>query len=225
MTKATASIRRQLILMVATVLIVINAVALWSAHIYANRTAKESYDRLLYGSALQMAENITILDSQVFIDLPVSAFETLALSTADRAFYAILNGQYQVLTGYKDLPNIPFTQLLQQSREKEKFLPIYYEAIYRSERVRFVALGKRLLEADSVNDVFIIVGQTLDARRASATEISQMALQFVTLFFFITLLLLFFVIWRVLQPLQAIKQAITERSPQELSPLETTCAQ
>jgi len=45
-------------------------------------------------------------------------------------------------------------------------------------------------------------------------------LQFVTLFFFITLFLLLFVIWRVLQPLQVIKQAITERSPQELSPLE-----
>ncbi|WP_417561349.1 sensor histidine kinase [Marinomonas sp.] len=220
MAKATTSIRRQLILMVATVLIVINVVALWSAHIYANRAAKESYDRLLYGSALQMAENINILDSNFFIDLPVSAFETLALSTSDRAFYSIINGQYRVLTGYKDLPNIPFTQLLQQSSEKEKFIPIYYEAMYRGETVRFVALGKRLLEADSVNDVFIIVGQTLDARRAAATEISQMALQFVTLFFFITLLLLLFVIWRVLQPLQAIKQAITERSPQELSPLE-----
>ncbi|KZN12334.1 sensor histidine kinase [Marinomonas sp. TW1] len=220
MTKATTSIRRQLILMVATVLIVINVVALWGAHIYANKAAKESYDRLLYGSALQMAENITILDTQVFIDLPVSAFETLALSASDRAFYAIMNGQYQVLTGYKDLPNIPFTQLLQQSSEKEKFIPIYYETMYHGEKVRFVALGKRLLEADSVNDVFIIVGQTLDARRAAATEVSQMALQFVALFFVITLLLLLFVIWRILQPLQAIKQAITERSPQELSPLE-----
>lgn len=220
MAKATTSIRRQLILMVAAVLIVINIIALWSAHIYANRAAKESYDRLLYGSALQMAENITILDSQVFIDLPVSAFETLALSASDRAFYAIMNGRYQVLTGYKDLPNIPFTQLLQQSSEKEKFIPIYYETMYHGEEVRFVALGKRLLEADSVNDVFIIVGQTLDARRAAATEVSHMALQFVALFFVITLLLLLFVIWRVLQPLQAIKQAITERSPQELSPLE-----
>ena len=220
MTKATTSIRRQLIFMVATVLILINAVALWSTHIYANRAAKESYDRLLYGSALQMAENITLLDSKVFIDLPVSAFETLALSTSDRAFYAIMNGQYQVLTGYKDLPNIPFPQLLLQSKEKEKFQPIYYEADYRHERVRFVALGKRLLEADNVNDVFIIVGQTLGARDVAAAEMSQMVLQFVTLFFFITLLLLLFVIWRVLQPLQAIKQAITERSPQELSPLE-----
>ncbi len=221
MAKATASIRRQLIIMVAMVLIVINAVALWSAHIYANRASEESYDRLLYGSALQMAENINILDSQVFIDLPVSAFETLALSNSDRAFYAIMNGQYQVLTGYNDLPNIPFTQLLRQSREKEKFTPIYYETEYHGERVRFVALGKRLLEADSVSDVFIIVGQTLDARRVAATEIRQMALQFVVSFFFITLFLLLFVIWRVLQPLQAIKQAITERSSQELSPLET----
>ncbi|NLQ17998.1 sensor histidine kinase [Marinomonas sp. M1K-6] len=219
--KTTPSIRRQLILMVATVLIVINALALWSVHIYANRSAKESYDRLLYGSALQMAENITLLDAKVFIDLPVSAFETLALSTADRAFYAIMDSQSRVLTGYKDLPSVPFAPLQRQSAEKEKFTPMYYETSYRGENVRFIALGKRLLEADNVNDVFIIVGQTLGARRAAAAEISQMALQFVTVFFFITLSLLLFVIWRVLRPLQAIKQAIMARSPLELSPLET----
>ncbi|MFT6406263.1 MAG: two-component system sensor histidine kinase TctE, partial [Marinomonas primoryensis] len=221
MPKATTSLRRQLILMVSMVLICINVLALWGAHIYANRATKVSYDRLLYGSALQMAENINILDSKVFIDLPVSAFETLALSNSDRAFYAIMGRQYQVLTGYNDLPNIPFTQLLLQSTEKEKFTPIYYEAPYHEEKVRFVALGKRLLEADKVNDVFIIVGQTLGARQAAAAEINRMALHFVSLFFVITLLLLLFVIWRVLRPLQAIKQAITERSPLELSPLET----
>lgn len=221
MAKATTSIRRQLILMVAMVLVVINALALWGAHIYASQATKISYDRLLYGAALQMAENINILDREVFIDLPVSAFETLALSNSDRAFYSIMNGQYQVLTGYSDLPNIPFTQLLQQSTEKEKFNPIYYEAPYHEENVRFIALGKRLLEADRVNDVFIIVGQTLGARKAAAAEISRMALHFVSVFFVITLLLLLFVIWRVLRPLQAIKQAITERSPLELSPLET----
>ena len=221
MPKTTTSMRRQLILMVSMVLICINVLALWGAHIYANRATKVSYDRLLYGAALQMAENINILDSKVFIDLPVSAFETLALSNSDRAFYAIMGRQYQVLTGYNDLPNIPFTQLLLQSTEKEKFTPIYYEAPYHEENVRFVALGKRLLEADKVNDVFIIVGQTLGARQAAAAEINRMALHFVSLFFVITLLLLLFVIWRVLRPLQAIKQAITERSPLELSPLET----
>lgn len=221
MAKATPSIRRQLIVMVAVVLIAINAVALWSANLYANRAAKTSYDRLLYGAALQMAENINMLNGKVFIDLPVSAFETLALSTSDRAFYSIMDNQYKVLTGYKDLPNIPFPTLLNQAKEKEKFTPIYYEAPYHGEKVRFIALGKRLLEADKVNDVFIIVGQTMGAREAAASEISRMALHFVFVFFFITLLLLLFVIWRVLRPLQAIKQAITERSPLELSPLET----
>lgn len=221
MSKPTTSMRRQLIFMVSIVLICINAVALWGAHIYANQAAKESYDRLLYGSALQMAENINMLDSEVYIDLPVSAFETLALSKDDRAFYAIMSSHYQVLTGYNDLPDIPFTQLLQQANEKEKFTPLYYEAPYHDESVRFVALGKRLLEADKVNDVFIIVGQTMGARQAAAVDMSRMALHFVSLFFVITLLLLLFVIWRVLRPLQAIKQAITERSPLELSPLET----
>lgn len=221
MANSTPSIRRQLILMVAIVLILINGITLWSVSIYANRTSKISYDRLLYGSALQMAENINMLNGKAFIDLPISAFETLALSTSDRAFYAIMDDQHQVLTGYQDLPRIPFPELLEQSTQKEKFTPIYYQAPYHGETVRFVALGKRLLEADKVNDVFVIVGQTLGARRIAATEISQMALHFIILFFFITLLLLLFVIWRVLRPLQAIKQAITERSPLELSPLET----
>ena len=216
----TKSLRRQLLVMTFIVLLLISSLALWGAHIYANRTTKISYDRLLYGAALQMAENITQVNGKVIIDLPISAFETLSLSSADRAFYSIMDSQYQVLTGYKDLPDIPFPLLIKESQQNKRLKPLYYESNYRGERVRFIILSKRLLEADKSKTIFVIVGQTMEARAQSAKEINQIALQFVCVFFIITMLLLLFVIWQVLRPLQSIKQAITERSPLELSALD-----
>lgn len=86
MAKASRSIRRQLLLMTLVALIVINGVVVWTANLYANRAARLSYDRLLLGLALQIAENINILDGEVVIDLPRSAFETLAMAPLDRVF-------------------------------------------------------------------------------------------------------------------------------------------
>ncbi|SBS30400.1 Swarming motility regulation sensor protein RssA [Marinomonas spartinae] len=216
----TRSLRRQLLVMTFIVLLFISSLALWGAHIYANRTTKISYDRLLYGAALQMAENITLVNGKVIIDLPISAFETLSLSSSDRAFYSIMNTQYQVLTGYKDLPDIPFPQLIRESQQNQPIKPLYYESNYRGERVRFIILSKRLLEADKSKTVFVIVGQSMEARAKAAKEFNQIALQFVSVFFIITMLLLLFVIWQVLRPLQSIKQAITERSSLDLSALD-----
>jgi len=94
------------------------------AHIYADRATKVSY-----GPALIPAGGVTdgrkyqhIRQSGVLFGSAVSAFEHGALEFR-RAFYAIIAVQYQVLTGYNDLPNIPFTQIAASVYPKREVQP------------------------------------------------------------------------------------------------------
>ncbi|GGO84458.1 sensor histidine kinase [Marinobacterium nitratireducens] len=219
MTRANPSIRRQLLWMTLLVLIVINGFVAWSANLYANRAARLSYDRLLLGSVLQIAENINSLDGNIVIDLPRSAFETLAMAPSDRAFYSIIGPDQHVLSGYTDLPDIPFDDLDQVRDQGGQITPFFYNGVYRGEEVRFLGVNKQLIDSNSSSDIYIVVGQTLSARQELAKETNWFVLRFVMLFFAVTLLLLMFGIWRVLRPLQRLRKAIDERSALELKPL------
>ena len=219
MARHAPSIRRQLLLMTVLVLTVINGVAIWTANLYANRAAKLSYDRLIHGAALQVAENINLLDQRIVIDLPVSAFETLALAPSDKAFYAITSETGELLTGYAHLPqaNVESTS----ADANEDFSPVYFDGVFKGEDVRFISLTKRLIEADTTQLVQVTLGQTTLARTQLANEMGGLVIQFLITFFVITLGLLMFGIWRVLLPLKLLKRAIEARSSTELTPLDT----
>ncbi|RDL46177.1 sensor histidine kinase [Marinomonas piezotolerans] len=215
------SIKRQLFVMTVLVLCVINGIAIWGANLYAERAAKLSFDRLLHGAALQIAESINLLDGRVVIDLPVSAFETLALAPSDRAYYAVTRlDTKEVLTGYDNLPSrFIFPQSVSADLGAEA--PMYMEAPFYGEATRFIRVVKRLIEADQMVDVEIVIGQTTVARLQLADEMGGMVIRFLISFFVVTLALLMFGIWRVLRPLKLLKKAIEARSSTELTPLNT----
>lgn len=221
MTKNSLSIRQRFLAMASILLLILSAATYWTANLYGNRAARLSYDRLMLGSALQMAENINMLNGQVVIDLPRSAFSSLSMAANDRAFYAIIGPDKQLLTGYGDLPsnsaNVDFLQ-----DDSEILQPIFYDEFYSGELVRFVTLKRQLIEDDLSTEVQILVGQTMLARHALSDEIGSLALQFIIVFFLMTLALIMLGIWLVLRPLQTLKTSIEKRSPAELSPLRTS---
>ena len=177
------SIRKQLLLMAAGLLFVIASVTFWAADKYGQRAAQLSYDRLLTGAALQMAENIFMREGLLVVDLPHSAFETLSLAPDDRAFYKITGPDKEHITGYQDLPEPLNTEpeSIVESRS-EQTAPFFYNADYSNEPVRFLVLSKLLTETDYTGEILIQVGHTLRARQALAKEISLRALQFVSVF-------------------------------------------
>lgn len=222
MTKNPWSILQQLLAMASLLLLIISAAGYWTANLYGSRAARLSYDRLLLGSALQMAENINMLNGKVVIDLPRSAFKTLAMAADDRAFYAIMGPNQEVLTGYDDLYSKPLITALETRRpDDERSQPVFYNAHYSGELVRFVALTRQLIEDDLSTEIHIQVGQTMLARNALAGEISSLALQFIIVFFLMTLVLIMLGVWLVLRPLKTLKKSIERRSSVELSPLKT----
>ncbi|WP_234252850.1 sensor histidine kinase [Billgrantia aerodenitrificans] len=212
------SIRRQLVYLSLLLLVTSTLAAYLGAKAYGDRAARISFDRLMLGSILQMAESISLLDGEVVIDLPSSAFGILAMAQDDRAFYGIFGPDNQRLTGYDDLP-MPPSDATRISANPDMPVQLYYYDNYRGERVRFLTIRKPLIEDDRATEVAITVGQTLRARQALADEISLLVLQFVIAFTCVGLLLLVFGIRKILAPLRQLKLAIAERSPVDIQPL------
>jgi len=219
MAKRNTSIRRQLFVMTFLVLTLINGIAIWTATLYAKKAANVSYDRLIHGAALQITENINLLNNQIVVDLPVSAFKTLALAPDDRAFYSVATLDGKLLTGYKDLPAPSELPSPSSSQNSALLTPKYYDADYRGYHVRFITLSKQLIESDNSENVLVTLGQTTLARQQLAREMDSFVIPFLVVFFCVTFALLMFGIWRVLRPLKSLQKAIYARHSTELTPL------
>ncbi len=221
------SIRRKLLCITSLLLIAVSLLGVRAAQSYAQRSAQLSYDRLLTGAALQIAEQISLRQGQVVADLPRAAFETLALAPDDRVYYRIMGPGDEHITGYADLPAAPAVRTRNSGRvgnaaptDDETFRKIFFDADYRGEPVRFVLLERLLTETDFSGYIRIQIGQTTLARTSLADEISLRALQLIGLLFGVALLLVSLGIWMTLRPLEQLDRALARRSSVDLSPLD-----
>lgn len=218
---ATPSIRRQLSVMTVGLLLVLAATSYWLANIYGQRAARLSYDRLMAGAALQITESIGMQDGEVVVDLPQSAFATLALAPDDRVFYAIHILGGELVTGYPGLPKFdPLKGEISDLEGRGEFPLRFFNANYSDEPMRFMTLSRVLNDVGVTLEVQLQIGQTLRARNALSADISLRALQFVAFFFLFALVLIMFGIWMLLRPLSQLNKALSERSPVDLSALE-----
>lgn len=214
------SIRNQLLLLAGSLLLVLLLISYLAADLYSKRAARLSYDRLMTGAALQIAENIHLQEGEVVVDLPQAAFKTLALAPNDRAFYAIRETEGRLITGYDALPTAPGISLKTSlNGALAPFEHTFYNADFLSAQVRFLVIRNHYNDVNSGRDIEITLGQTLHARQELASEIRWQALRFVAAFFVIALTVVLVAIRLILAPLKALNREIRRRSPVDLSPL------
>ncbi|MCK2148762.1 sensor histidine kinase N-terminal domain-containing protein [Marinobacter alexandrii] len=220
------SIKQQLATMAIILLFIFSAVSYWGANKYGQRAAQLSYDRLLTGAAFQMAENIRLQEGRVIVDLPRSAFDTLALAPDDRVFYAIdiVGGTH--ITGYEGLPESDNQEAAPSMEGSVGQLPVsFFEADYSGEPVRFVTVERVLKDLGVAKTVRVKIGQTLLARNGLADGISWRALQVVGGIILVALVVIMFGIWMILRPLNKLNLALGKRSPVDLKPLNLNVPQ
>ncbi|KRP17684.1 MAG: hypothetical protein ABR97_07625 [Rhodobacter sp. BACL10 MAG-120419-bin15] len=173
---------------------------------YGKNAAQQSYDRLLIGAANQIAKAITLQEGQLRIDLPVAAFELLALAPQDRIVYAIYDTQGALLTGY---PNV-------DGPKQGQYLS---DGFFTGEAARFAAADRRFSERALSGTVRVVVGQTLRARLELTKQITQSALIVVGLAGLLMSGLAVFAVRSALGPLQRIEHDLAARTPADLTPL------
>lgn len=199
--------------------LLIPLVIVWAAgfrigYVRTLEQANEAYDRTLLGSALAIAERVSVQSGEVSVDVPYAALEMLETRSQDRIFYKVsCLDPPKVFTGHEDLPD--------PSTPPRGDAPLFHNAVYNGEPVRLVALRRPLYDARVCGALLIQVGETTGAREALSTRIlidaSAMQLTLIA----VAALLIALGVRRGLLPLRRIRDEIKRRDETDLTPIAT----
>ena len=204
------SLRRRLLAWALVPGILLSAAILYEAYISARETADSLHDRLIVGLALGISEQVVATGGDL---IPEGAFDLMTAETEDEIFYKVVGPDNAFLTGYQDLPNIPKDQTL------EGGIPLFYNATYRDEPVRVVALSFLVAEQDINGWVTVQVTQTRHGRQQVITESVIRAGVRLVLVICVALVFAWIGITQGLAPLKRLREAIRRRSYEDLRPI------
>jgi two-component system sensor histidine kinase TctE len=176
--------------------------------------ANEAYDRTLLGSALVIGERLALVDGDVVADLPQAALEMLRTDAQDRIFYRVADlhdGRY--VTGYEDLP-------APNSAPPTTAEPVFYDAIYKDQAVRVVAVTHAVLAGTGQRRLLVQVAETLDARHQLTRRIVTEAAALQLLLIALAAGLIAFGVRRGLAPLARLRGEVRRRNADDLTPID-----
>lgn len=220
MTRKPASITNRLAWTITLILIAGGVSVTLAALAYGWRAAEEAYDKLLAGAAFEIVRSISVVNDRLIVDLPVSAFEILALAPDDRIVYRVLDRNGTTITGYESVPAPPVAFAADSTGADGSGDALYYSGTFGGEEVRLVAERRVFAERSFVGEVVVVVGHTLRARTELAWDIARNALFIVASAGLVLIGLTIFAVRSALRPLRRIEQALLTRDPKDLSPLD-----
>lgn len=189
------------------------AVAFGLSYLRGLAQAHEAYDRTLLGSALVVSENFVVADGAVVADLPYAALEMLRTDAHDRIFYRVARldtGSH--ITGYADLP--PPATLPEGE-------PVFYDATYKDQAVRIVALRYTLPDAGQPRDLLVQVAETLEARHQLTRRIVTESAALQLLLIVMAAGLIAWGVRQGLAPLKRLRHEVRRRGAHDLTPIDT----
>jgi two-component system, OmpR family, sensor histidine kinase TctE len=212
------SLRNQLfrwLLMLLLPLIFISGAAGYflSSH-YINLT----YDKSLYRTALALADQVSLEALGAQVNLPQVAKDLLEFDEDDDIYFRILGPNGDLLATHTDLP-------LPDAYPKSD-QTLYYYTTLNEEKLRVVIyalpISAEFTPNTANNNVYVMVGETLQKRALMADEILLSMLLPQLLIILLVSALLFFGIKRGLQPLDKLKNELSERNISDLSPIDNS---
>ena len=204
------SLRRRLLLWLFLATAVIGLVALADTWAEALRTAQGVSDRVLFGSALAIAERVTVDEAGgLEVDLPYSSLEMLTSAAQDRVFYRVDGPVGHFLTGYADLAVVPVTG------------PgvAFSDGVYGTVGIRSATLVRQVSTGERSIAFSVTVAESTLARAALARAILlRSALRLAVLIFGVAVIV-WVAVTLALRPLDRLGAIIAERSPDDLRPV------
>ncbi|MDH2328822.1 sensor histidine kinase N-terminal domain-containing protein [Cereibacter sp. SYSU M97828] len=171
----------------------------------AIRTANSISDRILGGSALAIAERVTVTtEGQLDVDIPYSAMEMLTSPAEDRVFYRV-DGPDGFLTGYEDLP---------RARPDE-----FFDTAFAGDDIRVTTLARQASTGAGTLPFTVTVAESTLARRELARSILLRSAARLSLMILCIAGIVWIAVTVALRPLTRLERAIAARSPDDLRPL------
>ncbi|TCL22040.1 two-component system sensor histidine kinase TctE [Azotobacter chroococcum] len=220
--RVDGSLRGRLLRRMAGLLAVLLAVSGLSAYYNGRQAADRAYDRTLLASARSIAAGLSESDGSLRADIPYLALDSFAFDSAGRIYYQVLDIHGQLVSGYENLPGAPVDTLLTRDYPA---LARFYDAHYRGQSVRVVSLQQPVSETTLSGMAEIRVAETEEARERMARGLLVDTLLRLGLLAVCAMALAWFVVTAALRPLERLRQAVEERSPEDLRPLPRVTVQ
>jgi two-component system, OmpR family, sensor histidine kinase TctE len=174
------------------------------------RTAQGLSDGVLEGSALAIAERVTVDESGgLEVDIPFAALEMLASAAEDQVFYRVDAPAGQFLTGYDALAVV---------RVGEDGLG-FADGRFGAVPIRSATLARRLSTGSKAVAFSVTVAESTLARSELARMILIRSALRILLLMLCTVAIVWLAVTQAFRPLDRLGAAIAERTPDDLSPL------
>lgn len=212
MAERAASLRRTILVWLVLATAAIGGLALLDTRVEAQRTARDVSDRVLVGSAMAIAEGVSVdAEGGLAVSIPFSALDMLSSTAQDQVFYRV-DGPQGFLTGYQELAPVssPGGQGAALADSRFGGVPI-----------RTATLTRELTTGEGTLPFRVTVAETTRAREALAWSIlARSALRIAGLIAGAAL-----VAWTVatyaLRPVDRLSRTIAARAPHDLTPIRT----
>lgn len=219
------NLRRQLALWLLFPLLGLLALDTWLTYQRAMSAANSAFDRSLEFSIKSIREGTQLIDGEVQVNLPYLALEMFESDRGGKIYYVIREGgdgaqggdnDGRAVTGYHDLP-LPPARVT-----PEPYHTAFYDATYRGETLRMGALQLPVYDVPNAKTrvVWIVVGETTEARHELARQILTGALQQEVLLVVLALAIVWLGVTRGLRPLNRLSAKVAARGEDDTTPLE-----
>lgn len=204
------SLRRRLLLWLFLATALIGLLALADTWREALHTSQSVSDRVLVGSALAIAERVTVDErGGLEVDIPYSSLEMLTSTAQDKVFYRVDGPVGTFLTGYPDL------DFARPNPEGVSFA----DGSYRGVGIRSATLLREVSTGEKSIAFSVTVAESTLARAALARAILLRSAVRLAVLILGVACIVWLAVTLALRPLDRLGAIIAERSPSDLRPV------
>jgi two-component system, OmpR family, sensor histidine kinase TctE len=207
------SLRSRLFVLIILPLIAVAAVAAAARYVMAEQTSQRLYDNTLLAVALTISRDVVLSEGDLLTE---QLLDALTQALGDPVYYRIEGPEGRFVTGYSDAPARP------EGAEVASGIPLFYDAVNLGEPVRVVTLREFIAEPQFGGWVTVDVWQTVNQRNALSLSLLMQSVILMAVVVAAAGLLVWFGINLGLRPLLDLRNAVAQRSPDDLGPIRRT---
>ncbi len=204
------SLRGRLYLLLMIPLIAVATGASFARYQAAHRLSQELYDNTLLVVALTISRDVVLSEGDMLTE---TLLEDLTTALGDPVYYRITGPGGSFVTGYSDPPDVP------EGMVAEGGSPIFYDSVSQGRSVRAVTLREFISEPQFGGWVTVEVWQTTTQRHALSRELVVQSVFLLGSVIATAAIILWFGIQLGLKPLLDLREAIGQRSADDLRPI------
>ncbi|GGE13255.1 two-component system, OmpR family, sensor histidine kinase TctE [Gemmobacter megaterium] len=204
------SLRGRLFALLILPLVIVAVAASFARYHAANRLSQELYDNTLLVVALTISRDVVISEGDMLTE---QLLEDLTSALGDPVYYRITGPGGSFVTGYSDPPALPDGASLAGGE------PFFFDSVSLGRPVRAVALREFISEPQFGGWVVVEVWQNVGQRIALSRELVIQSMLLLGSVLLTAVLILWFGIQLGLKPLLDLREAIGQRSADDLRPI------